>query len=72
VDGLMAIDAVEAAARQGRLFDVVLMDVHMPRYERPRGRHGAAPQATTRGGCPSSRSPPPRWCSEREQAWPAA
>src|SRR5206468_2567469 len=29
-DGRMALDAVQLAARQGRLFDAVLMDVQMP------------------------------------------
>ncbi|MFL6662359.1 MAG: PAS domain S-box protein [Rhizobacter sp.] len=29
-DGRMALDAVELAARQGRLFDAILMDVQMP------------------------------------------
>jgi len=39
VDGRMALDAVDAALLEGRLFDAVLMDVQMPRMSGHEAAH---------------------------------
>ena len=67
MDGRMAIDAVDLAARQGRLFDAVLMDVQMPQMS----GHEAARELRKRfdrGELPIIALTAAALVSEREQA----